>query len=173
MTLRETILASLVILLAPLTMYFAVRAVLPSLTVRVEPRSGAGWSQTFRFYVSSSQGAARVQELDICFGSRVAGPGNCRAEYNAPANVFVQDDAGEQWIMGNLGKLPDVANRQCAFHMLRSRARRISRDVLELTLDVSFRETYSGVRNIFAYAADGELITSWQYIGNWTVPERR
>ncbi len=144
----------------------------PPTVTGITPSSGSGTSQVFNFTYSDGNGFA---DLSTVYGqispTLHAAPG-CSFWYTQSTNVlFLINDAGNNatgpFTVGSAGT---AQNGQCSINLGTS-STSTSGNTLVVSLAITFKSGYSGLKGIFSYASDNPgLGSGWQNIGSWTVP---
>jgi hypothetical protein len=138
--------------------------------ISVLPGAGTGVTQAFVLEYSNSLDGGDLTSARVRFGATNVGPGTCTAWYNAVANtISLLDDAGVTWTQGLLGA-GSLSNSQCTLNLATS-SRTINAGNLTLTLNITFKSAFSGLKNIYMLAANSAgASTGWVWRGSWMVP---
>ena len=151
---------------------FVISAAPPPTADSVTPASGSGTSQVFELRYSNAAGASSFSTAWVWFSATFASTSasSCLAYYDRPAaRLYLINDAGSGWLSAALGG-GTLQNSQCSI-ALGSSSASLSGSTLTLTLAVTFRASFSGAKNVYAYAANVSGVSSgWQTRGTWTVP---
>src|SRR5262249_13529027 len=142
---------------------------LPSV-VSVNPTSGSGTNQTFSIAISSPKSATDVG-IFLIINSGLSGAGGCQIVFNRSMNLlWVVADNGSTWgSPATVGAGSTLSNSQCGLSPDESSLSQAG-DVLTLNLKLSFKPTFSGLKNIYVMAADQRgQGNGWREIGAWTV----
>src|SRR6185503_13638288 len=96
---------------------------------------------------------------------------SCMVYYTRATNTLnVLNDAGTTWMAGVVGTGGMLQNSQCSIPLGTVTAL-ASGNTLTLSLPMTFAARFSGLKNIFMYAANaGGINSGWQALGTWTVP---
>jgi hypothetical protein len=137
--------------------------------VSVSPPSGSGASQSFVLRISDAAGGGYVASVNLLLNSSRSGLRACFISYDRSENrLSLNGDPGAAWSSGAPGAAATLSNRQCELN-LASSAASISGVYLDLTLQLSFKPAFAGLRTIYAFAANGGgLTTGWVQPGAWT-----
>jgi uncharacterized repeat protein (TIGR01451 family) len=147
-------------------------AALPSV-VSVTPGSGSGLSQSFTTQFHNPAGFARINYGRIAFESS-DGSSACNAHFShfgSSASVQLNDGAGN-WTTSLT--LPSTATLEIGNCRLDGAPSSIAGTgkLLNVTLALTFKTPFRGLKRISAYAGDStsSLSSATQTIGTWTVP---
>jgi hypothetical protein len=141
-------------------------------TVSVSPASGSGATQTFAFTYSSSVGAGDVTTGWAYFTpSYNNNPANtCEFYYDRASNrLSLNNDAGTAWTSATLGVAGSLQNSQCTLNTGGATASSNGNN-LTVSVPVTFKNAFSGAKQVWMYAADQYGNTGWQQRGTWAVP---
>ena len=140
--------------------------------VSATPNAGSGAAQTFALQYSDTVGATALTQGWVWFNATFAAnaANSCILYYDRPTNMLsLLNDAGTTWSSAVIGTATTLQNSQCAVSVGAS-GKSDSGDTLTLTLAMTFKAPFSGVKNIFMYATNGAQNSGWQDRGDWTVP---
>jgi alpha-tubulin suppressor-like RCC1 family protein len=133
--------------------------------------AGTSPRRTFTFTVRDPDGATNFHYLQFQIAGKPQTEANsCLIHYDVAQNVFYlrNDDATDWWGIYP-GTNTRTGNSQCELYAATTRAIKSGVD-LNVTLDISFRGTFTGNRDVFILAADlGSNITDWYPTGSFTV----
>ncbi len=137
----------------------------------VTPNSGSGSTATFVFQYSDPAGYAAITSSQILISDVLSVAGGCYLFYYHPNNaIYLTNDAGTAWqIPVSLGQGGTLQNSQCIVNTVASSASGTG-NALTLTLSLTFKPAFAGIRNIYAEVYDGAGDSGWQQRGTWTVP---
>jgi hypothetical protein len=139
------------------------------------PSSGSGSTQSFALAYSDSIGATDLQQTWVWFNATLASTSanSCLLYYVRATNTLnLINDAGTTWLSATLGS-GTLQNSQCAVALGSSTAAP-SGNTLTLTLAMTFKSAFAGMKNIYMYGQNGTGANSgWQDRGDWTVQDRR
>ncbi|MCP5115875.1 MAG: hypothetical protein GY953_34035, partial [bacterium] len=138
--------------------------------VSVTPSAGSGSSQTFSFSFSDGDGYEQMGWSYVLFNDGVLQANGCYMQYLQAANtIWLRSDAGSAWTGPlALGAPGTLQNSQCIVDGEASSATGAG-STLTLDLSLSFKPAFTGLKNIFMYAADTSGLNSgWQQRGTWT-----
>jgi uncharacterized repeat protein (TIGR01451 family) len=143
----------------------------PTITTSVSPASGSALQQTFTVNVSDTAGAADVSAIFLYFNASFSPSANaCLIEYYRPTNtLYLLNNAGTAWPSISVGSAGTLSNSQCSVNAANASASLSGASVV-LTLPVVFTSNYSGVMNVYAYAAGASANSGWETVGTWTLP---
>lgn len=139
--------------------------------VSVTPASGGAASQNFTFAFTDPAGASDIATELIAFGTSTGMAGTCSLSLaRATGQISLYDDAGTPGSPVTLGSAATLQNNQCALDVGASSAN-ASGNNHNLTLAMTFKNSYAGVKTIYASAiTNGSVISGWQTLGAWTIP---
>ena len=137
--------------------------------VSVSPSAGAGSRQTFTFVFSDSQSSTNLAAAAMLFAPALVVQDSCYVIYdrNRGTIQLEWDD-----MKGNenqpVGSSKTLQNSQCVIGATSVTATALSTTV---TLDITFKSGFTGLKNIYMYSADGDgsINTGWVQKGNYTV----
>ena len=137
--------------------------------VSVLPSAGGGSSQTFTFVFSDSQSSTNFADAAILFASSLVPQNSCYVVYDRNrGTIQLEWDS----VMGNenkpVGSSTTLQNSQCTIGAASVTATALS---TTLTLDITFSSTFTGLKNIYMYGADGDgsINTGWVQKGTYTI----
>jgi len=132
--------------------------------------AGTSPRRTFTFTVRDPDGATNLHYLQFHIARPQTESNSCLIHYDVAQNVFYlrNDDATDWWGIYP-GTNTRTGNSQCELYAATTRAIKSGTD-LNVTLDISFRGTFTGNRDVFILAADlGSNITDWYQAGSFAV----
>ena len=134
----------------------------------VSPSSGGGPAQTFTFVFSDSQDAANLSAAAMLFAPSLAYPDSCFVIYDRNRGTIQlewDDVAGAD--KKQVGSPILLENSQCIIGATTVTTSELSTII---TVDVTFKSAFSGLKNIYMYGADtdGTINTGWVQRGTWT-----
>jgi alpha-tubulin suppressor-like RCC1 family protein len=141
----------------------------PSITA-IGGLSGAASRRTFTFTVRDADGADNLHYLQFQVAKPQTETNSCLIHYDVAQNVFFlrNDDASDWWGIYP-GTNTRTGNSQCELYAAATRAVKAGTD-LNVTLDISFRGSFAGNRDVFILAADrGNNVIDWYPAGTITV----
>jgi hypothetical protein len=137
-------------------------------SVSVSPNSGTGGKQVYQFKSSDPNGAGDIYYAQFNFSNPMGAVNSCYIHHDPATNAFylLNDDAsGWFGLIGGAGK---VSNSQCLLDGVGTGSTKSGND-LTTTLNLSFRTSFSGSKNVYLYTADKEdNATGWVQVGTWT-----
>ena len=142
----------------------------------VSPASGTGTQQTFRFTFSDPNGYADLADGFIMINSSYSnGTNSCWLHYNRPNNVIQLSYDNTPAILSwqpymTAGTSATEQNSQCS---IASAGMNIaaSGNGLTVTVPITFKTTWSGIKQVYLYASDKAGLTAgYTSEGSWTVP---
>ena len=83
--------------------------------------------------------------------------------------MWLLNDAGTTWVPGAFGVPRSLQNSQCAIALANSGVA-LSGNTLTLSLAMTFKASFAGVKNVYLYGAAGGVASGWQDRGDWLVP---
>ena len=141
-----------------------------TLPISVNPASGSSASQSFSFVARNANGAAQIKYVQFLFSrTGLQAPNACYVNYDPKANTFylLSDDA-TQWYPVVAGSSGNTGNAQCTIYGPGSGSSASGTD-LTLTVAISFRTGFAGLKNIYLLAGDAQGIQSvWHPVGTWS-----
>jgi hypothetical protein len=138
----------------------------------VTPDSGSGNTRVFALAYSSESGTAALTSTWVWFNETLASSAaaSCLAYYEPSSDrLYLLDDAGTLWLNAVMGTATTLDNSQCTIDVAASSAAS-NGNTLTLSLAMTFRPGFAGLKNIYAYAASGDGTSGWQDRGDWEVP---
>ena len=132
--------------------------------------AGSGASQSFAFVASDLNGIDNSDVVEINFNtSSSVRAGGCLVQYSRSGNwVFLLDDAGTSYSGIALGSAGTLQNSQCTLNAAASSATVSGKD-LTLTLALTFKTAFAGLRNVYMRGWNAGSYTDWQQRGTWDV----
>ena len=135
----------------------------------VSPSASAGSRQTFTFVFSDSQSATNLAAAAILFAPALVVENSCYVVYDRNRGTIQLE-----WdnVMGNenqpVGSSKTLGNSQCTIGATSVTATALSTTI---TLDITFKSAFTGLKNIYMYGADGDgsINTGWVQKGTYTV----
>lgn len=140
----------------------------------INPSSGTGADVSFAVRYTDPPSPGAINEIWLWVAASFT-PGNgssaCIVRFQRTENrIYVIDNAGVGWTDGIApGASATAANSRCSVNGGAS-SMSVSGTVLTLTLSLSFPSTFSGAKNVYAYAATSSANVGWSQVGSWTVP---
>lgn len=134
----------------------------------VSPSSGFGAAQTFSFVFSDSQSAANLSAAAVLFAPTLGYPNSCFVIYDRNrGTVQLQWDNVAGADVKLIGSPIVLQNSQCRVGAASVTTSGLSNT---LTLDITFKSAFNGLKNIYLYGADtdGTINTGWVQKGTWT-----
>jgi hypothetical protein len=134
----------------------------------VSPASGGGPAQTFTFVFSDSQNPANLSAAAMLFTSSLAYPSSCFVIYDRNrGTVQLEWDSVAGADQKPVGSSIFLQNSQYIIGATTVTTSGLSNII---TLDVTFKGAFSGLKNIYLYGADsdGTINTGWVQRGTWT-----
>jgi hypothetical protein len=138
------------------------------LAVSVTPASGTGARQVFQFLMRDPDGANDLWYARVQFGDPAVTSNACFIHFAPAANlVYLQNDVANGWYGMYLGS-GTTSNNQCTLHGATSSMVKSGTDIT-LTLDITFRPAYNGLRNVNLFVSDKQANeTGWRQLGSYT-----
>lgn len=139
--------------------------------VSISPDSGTGKDQVFILTYSDPGGHANLRDVRVLFNAGLDGRAACYVYFSPPDRALrLVNDAGNGSNRTVAGSVETLENSQCMVRAGESTASGTG-EVLKLTLSLTFKPNFDGVRNIYIYAANTQgLETGLLWRGRWTVP---
>jgi len=136
------------------------------------PGTGSALGQTMTFTFTDPRGWQDLGVVNILINNFLDGRASCYLAYSVPSSVlYVVPDAGGGLSSGlTLGGTGAIGNSQCSITAAGSSASG-SGNVLTLTLNITFTNSFAGNKVIYMAARDQQNNNSgWQALGAWSVP---
>lgn len=128
--------------------------------VSVTPNNGSGSAHTLLITYHDEKGAPDLAWLRVLVHSSQTAAAGCYVAVDPAARiVYLADDSGLFWTQAGLGGSGTLANSQCSVSAGASSVASYGNDA-SLTLAVSFRNAFAGVKSIWANATDRAGLTS-------------
>ncbi len=135
----------------------------------VSPSDGGGSRQTFTFVFSDSQSATNLAAAAMLFAPTLVAEDSCYVVYdrNRGTIQLEWDD-----VKGNesqpVGSSKTLQNSQC---VIGATSVTVTALFTTITLDITFKNPFTGLKNIYMYSADGDgsINTGWVQRGTYTV----
>jgi hypothetical protein len=134
----------------------------------VAPRGGSGAVQTFTFVFSDSQNAANLSAAAMLFAPTLAYSNSCFVIYDRnQGTIQLEWDNVTGADKMPVGSSMTLQNSQCTVGASTVTTSGLSKII---TLSISFKSAFSGLKNIYLYGADsdGTINTGWVQLGTWT-----
>ena len=152
-----------------------VPAVTPIVTAdAITPSSGSGMTSTFIMRYGDTSGAGDLSWAMVLLTSRAlpSSTGSCWLAYSRPNNMLaLSNDAATSWSFGSLASGQVLQNGQCSVILNSSVTAVGIGNALTLTVPVTFKNIFPGIKSAFLYAESVTGANSgWQLRGAWTVP---
>ena len=138
--------------------------------VSVSPNANTGASQTFQFVFADTQNPSNIVATAMLFAPSLSSFTNtCYLVYDAvDASIQLEYDAVNGSNAKSINSTATLSNSQCTVGATSVTFSGLS---LILTVSITFNGPFSGVKNIYMYAAEGSgaLNTGWVQNGTYTV----
>jgi hypothetical protein len=146
---------------------FTVGSAMPSV-VSLTPDAGAGSSRVFSAVFSDTSGGSAIGGELFLINSTLNGSSACWVQVG-PNGIYLYDDDSTPVVLGPIVAGGTYSNKQCTLNGSGSGVS-TSGNNLTLTLSITFKGAFSGLKNIYALANDvyGNS-TGWQTVGSFTV----
>ncbi len=144
----------------------------PPVPLFVTPSSGSASQQAFAFTYADPNGATDVFLAQMLFNNVLNTNNACWVQYYRSSNELRLLNDNSTAFFGPMtpGGAGSVSNSQCTLIASGSSAS-ASGALLTVTVNVFFRTSFAGARNIYTTVRDaGALFTDWTAVGAWTVP---
>ena len=135
----------------------------------VSPDSGTRVTQTFSFVFSDSQDAANLTVAGILFSSLLDVQNSCYVVYaRSLGTIQLEWDDVTGADVKPAGSSTPLQNSQCAIGATSVTASGLSTRV---NMEITFTGAFTGPKNVYMYAADGDgsISTGWVQKGTWTL----
>jgi len=134
--------------------------------VSVAPASGTGSSQSFSFVFTDPKGYGSISSISVVIAPTLTAAGSCYLYYARANNgIYLANDSGTAWLSPKNGA---VQNSQCSVNAQAVSASG-SGNNLTVNLALSFLPAYTGAKNVYIQAYDGQD-SGWAQKGTWVVP---
>lgn len=143
----------------------------PPVLQSVTPNSGSGPSASFAIAVSDANGYADIELVYFLLNRTLSAQGGCFVSYNRRTNqLSLFSDAGAWLAPMTPGPSGGTAsNNQCTLNAAVSSVS-ASGNVLTITAALTFKPAFTGLENIFVYAADSAWTTlGYRQMGSWSM----
>ncbi|MBZ5678393.1 MAG: hypothetical protein LAP61_29510 [Acidobacteriia bacterium] len=135
----------------------------------VSPSAGSGFVQTFTFVFSDSQSATNLSAAAVLFAPSLSYLNSCFVIYDRNrGTIQLEWDSVLGAASKPVSSTTTLQNSQCSIGATSVTASALS---TTLTLDVTFKSAFTGLKNIYMYGADGDgsINTGWVQKGTYTV----
>ncbi|MGA7409643.1 MAG: hypothetical protein WBW33_04100, partial [Bryobacteraceae bacterium] len=134
------------------------------------PNSGGGTPVTFTAVYSDPSGVVDLNQAMLLVNTSVNAAGACYVYYYSQGNqLYLRNDTATAWLAAlTPGVAGTVSNSQCT---LNAGSSSVSKSGTNLTLNValSFNSAFTGLKNVYLYAAGASGQNSgWVQKGSWT-----
>ncbi|MFN0105246.1 MAG: beta strand repeat-containing protein [Bryobacteraceae bacterium] len=140
----------------------------PPTVTSLSPNAGRGAAQTFTAVLSDASGFADIASVLIVINNTLSGNNACYISYGRAANTFYlfrDSDASWQAIVPGAGS--SVTNANCTLSGTGLSVTGAGNS-LTVTLPLSFKPAFAGLRNFYLMVADaGSLSSGWITAGTW------
>jgi uncharacterized repeat protein (TIGR01451 family) len=137
------------------------------------PSGGTGSSQTFTFTITDPNGWQNVTLVDVLVNRYLNAISACYVAILPGSNtILLVDNAGDAGGPYSYVSLPGsgtAQNSQCTISGASSTITG-SGNSLEISLNITFPNTFSGGRTVYVAAQNGVANSGWQALSTWTVP---
>src|SRR6185312_15818592 len=139
--------------------------------VSVTPSAGTAPSAVLQAVVSDVAGGSNINDVLLLMNNSISGVAGCYLRYRPfTKQLFLANDAGTAFlgpiIPGTAGTLE---NSQCILNGAASSAV-VAGNNLTLSVSVSFKPSFAGLKNIYLSAVANALNSGWTQVGTWTLP---
>lgn len=143
--------------------------VAPTVT-SVTPSAGSGTVQSFTFTYADADGVLDLKRGLFLINSTLNAAGACYADYNRVTNtIALLNDSATAWSSAPMSGSIGLQNNQC---QIISGSVSLSGNSMSLTVQISFKPTFSGAKTIWLLAEDlagaQNNGSAWQALGTWT-----
>jgi hypothetical protein len=133
----------------------------------VSPNASSGSSQTFTFVFSDTQDAANLTGMAVLFHSSVVFTNACYIVYDRNVGtVALLWDSAQGSTPKPLASTAVLQNSQCDVGSVSATISGLS---VILTVSITFKPPFGGLRNIYMYATVGAANTGWVQRGTYEV----
>jgi hypothetical protein len=137
----------------------------------VVPGSGSGPGQRFSFTVSDAGGAGYLTGLAVLIAPTFNNVGACQLVFDRNANTVSlgYENPANGATPLTPGSNVIVSNNQCSLNGLNTTVVTGTTSLI-VTMDLTFRSSWFGPKNIYLLAGESSLLNSgWATVGTWTV----
>ncbi len=132
----------------------------------VSPNTGLGATQTFNFVYSDTVFASNLTAVAFLFNTSTALTNTCYVVYDLTANtIALITDNGLSSSSKPISSTTVLQNSQCQVGITSSAQSGLS---VILTVSITFKGAFSGLKNIYLSASAGSLNTGWVQRGTFT-----
>lgn len=143
----------------------------PPTVVSLTPNMGSGSPRTFSVVISDPSGVSDLKTTHLLFNTTTANQTSaCSVFYSVGSNqLYIYNNAGSTLSAPvTPGSATTVSNNQCTLAGTGSSFSKAG-DNLTLNVALTFTSTFTGLKNMYVYAAGNDgLNTGWVKEGTWT-----
>ena len=135
----------------------------------VVPSSGSGPSERFTFVVSDPGGAGYLTAAAVLFAPTFNFVNACYLIWDGSRNTIslTYDNPVNGQTPLTPGQPGIATNDECTLNALNSTVI-VSGTQVIITLDLTFNDTFAGLKNIYLYGAEATTNSGWTTVGTWT-----
>lgn len=142
--------------------------------VAITPSSGsssAGTAVTFQAKCSDGNGAQDIRYVYFLVNMNIAYPKCLYAYYDRVTNkLYMMNDAGTAWVGGEFSGSSSVIENSYARLNCAKTVSLSSGTILTMQWNVTFKNAFAGLRNIYLYAKDRQgAVCAWNRAGAWII----
>ncbi|HEX4232631.1 MAG TPA: SMP-30/gluconolactonase/LRE family protein [Bryobacteraceae bacterium] len=141
--------------------------------IGTSPAGGSGLSQTFTFTITDPNGWQNITLVDVLVNRYLNGVSACYIAILPSINTLLlvdnAGDAGGPFSSISLPGSGTAQNSQCTVAGSLSTITG-SGNTLEVSLNLTFPNSFSGGRTVYVAAQNGVSNSGWQALSTWTVP---
>jgi hypothetical protein len=136
----------------------------------VVPNSGSGTAQRFSFTMSDPGGSGNLIAMAMLFNSSINLNNACSMVWDSVKGTIslAYDTQSNGATPVTPGTNMTASNAQCTLHAANTTVQ-IGPTSVVITVDLAFDATFSGLKNIYLYAAEATSNSGWVQLGTWTV----
>jgi hypothetical protein len=141
----------------------------PPTVVSLAPTSGTGLTHTFTAVYSDPNGLADLSSVIVLFNTSVKLANSCTVVYTPATNLmYLYNNAGTGLSAGvTPGTSGTASNSQCTLSGTGSSFSTAGNN-LTLNVALTFTSTFTGLQDVFLYAAGKTANSGWVQKGTWT-----
>lgn len=143
--------------------------VTPPIPGNVAPGSGYGFNQEFIVPINDATGANAVNFAGLLINNGLNGVGACLVYYAGGTQLGLVNDSNTNVSYINVGTSETTSNSQCTLSGVNSYIFPLN-SRLELNINLSFKPSFGGLKNVYVYARNNAASSDWVEKGTWGVP---
>jgi hypothetical protein len=134
----------------------------------VAPNSGSGRTPLFVLNASDDNGAADLKTVLFLVNDAINDVNACYLWYTIATNkIHLFRDSDRAWLPVTLGTQETAENNACSI-VGTGVSMAVSGNGINVSLAITFKQSYSGAKNLYGYAFDtANLVSGWTLLGTW------